>query len=1116
MSKGFENIEFNEEKKHLDRIEGIIDELVDEEHKKHTAIAEELKDFRAYDYDDSEKVRDMTEELNWHWKRKEEYLSYKPSPYFGHMDLWQEGEEPSAYFVGDAGVSRGSDVVVIDWRTPLGDAFYRKSERQFFVKGNTYRLLLRRAVEITDATLRFVNTEYSAETSLDGEVIDPFLLAILQEKRGNYRLTDIIRTIQENQNEIIRKPVRESFIVQGCAGSGKTMILLHRLSYIAFNHPEADFSRYRILTPGKYFNEHIDELSRKLGLDKILKSSVEEYYAELFNRLSSVDLVYKKSKAKTERKVKALTGDVKSEINLDNAMLSEIYSEAFQNYVIFEYHKVWNDVVKKIDVPAVRSVLKICGKSLPDLSTHTFSVYRSSLMSLGESRSRLQQMQTEYQNAANSIPVLDAQLESANAEKEKCEKILLEQREIISRSVKDEIKKIEEESAQTQADLTDALLLQGELTKKIRQARERQVQATQLMQELTQYEHSTPSFDYVCKINSPGIEYLRNECAYEFDLAKEAQEQLSKLAVYNFGKRARAKEEFARRENDFLKKAQQTLTAYLSSARKVLAEQDALDAELLLAKERIKNLQNGLKTFSNKLSLFKKCFELLEGGDYPVLTGFSDEFLRELTKEYRDAQVVYTQAKDTVEKLGNTRKNKEQIIAAYRQRNISQEMIDGVRDAENALQDLDYVRISAKADEWLSAVYAKYQQKCYKRPINYRHRLYFKLLLCSLYYGTSQRFENFVCIDEAQDLGVTEYKLLRQILGEQCIFNLYGDVNQLVYEYKGVWNWEDVASSVSEKVYFLNENYRNSTQITEYCNAEFEADVLAVGVDGEEVAEVSFEVAVARMSDLKKRNPGFRAAIVYKKGATGLEELVQKQIPCELLALNEVDDRKISVITAEMAKGLEFESVIVITDRMTVNEKYIAFTRPLQYLYVTNCPALSFEQDVVEADEEESTEESVEWQYVQDEIESSEVSQSVFLWGESDEALSLLSEDQLPAMPDTALHMSIADGMGYIQRFFHSDVELMQAFVRIGEHISRDDGEVLLRISKEFIGYAKADEKSRVYVARRRGGGYGIKFKHLNVSEDYDAASLQRYLKACDQCNQYAASYPIVMKFSKG
>ena len=61
------------------------------------------------------------------------------------------------------------------------------------------------------------------------------------------------------------------------------------------------------------------------------------------------------------------------------------------------------------------------------------------------------------------------------------------------------------------------------------------------------------------------------------------------------------------------------------------------------------------------------------------------------------------------------------------------------------------------------------------------------------YKNVTKRLDTFLNIDEAQDLSVAEYKLLRLILGSRCVFNLYGDINQLVYSYKGITDWEELS-----------------------------------------------------------------------------------------------------------------------------------------------------------------------------------------------------------------------------------------------------------------------------------------------------------------------------------
>ena len=56
---------------------------------------------------------------------------------------------------------------------------------------------------------------------------DPFLIQVLKLRKKQHSLVDIIATIQENQNAIVDENINQNIVVQGCAGSGKTMVLLH-------------------------------------------------------------------------------------------------------------------------------------------------------------------------------------------------------------------------------------------------------------------------------------------------------------------------------------------------------------------------------------------------------------------------------------------------------------------------------------------------------------------------------------------------------------------------------------------------------------------------------------------------------------------------------------------------------------------------------------------------------------------------------------------------------------------------------------------------------------------------------------------------------------------------
>jgi DNA helicase IV len=177
---------------------------------------------------------------------------YEDSPYFARMDfrVSKETVENQVMYIGKKGLNIDSSQLVYDWRSPIGKKYYMKSMICFDYNGFDYSLQLRRSLEISQGILKWYHDEYVQGDELFNKgVTDPFLVDALRAKRADHKLTDIIKTIQENQNAIINYPASKSFIVQGCAGSGKTMILLHRLSQIIFNNPKSDLSKIKIITP---------------------------------------------------------------------------------------------------------------------------------------------------------------------------------------------------------------------------------------------------------------------------------------------------------------------------------------------------------------------------------------------------------------------------------------------------------------------------------------------------------------------------------------------------------------------------------------------------------------------------------------------------------------------------------------------------------------------------------------------------------------------------------------------------------------------------------------------------------------------------------------------------
>lgn len=217
--------------------------------------------------------------------------SFKPffdEPYFARMDLEDGKEGYNSYYIGKRG---DEGLEIVDWRAPLARKYYQKSRTSFSINDYDYKLVLRRALRTRAGKVLDMKNEYLAVGDYltaeeiagrdESVIFDPFLKEILESRKEKHEITDIIETIQEKQYEIITLPERSEFIVQGVAGSGKTMIMLHRLSHLLYNNESLRPSDILVITPSDSFNAFIDELSAILELEKVKTSTLNGYFLRL-------------------------------------------------------------------------------------------------------------------------------------------------------------------------------------------------------------------------------------------------------------------------------------------------------------------------------------------------------------------------------------------------------------------------------------------------------------------------------------------------------------------------------------------------------------------------------------------------------------------------------------------------------------------------------------------------------------------------------------------------------------------------------------------------------------------------------------------------------------------
>jgi DNA helicase IV len=157
---------------------------------------------------------------------------------FGRID---DGE--ARWYIGKSAIwdHRDADeVLVVNWQAPVAARFYTATpaDPQGLVARRTYKCRANRILDIDELVFAAAAEAVAEDAGLDAPVLDDALLASLAEARSG-ELADIVATIQAAQYEVISRPMEQLLVVQGAPGTGKTVVGLHRVSWLLFNMRES-------------------------------------------------------------------------------------------------------------------------------------------------------------------------------------------------------------------------------------------------------------------------------------------------------------------------------------------------------------------------------------------------------------------------------------------------------------------------------------------------------------------------------------------------------------------------------------------------------------------------------------------------------------------------------------------------------------------------------------------------------------------------------------------------------------------------------------------------------------------------------------------------------------
>ena len=212
-------------------------------------------------------------------------LKLEYSPYFGRIDFKEDNLDTRKVYIGIANVEKDLNYIIYDWRSPIASLFYdySKGKAKYTAPDGEIKgeILLKRQYKIEGKKLLRV-----FDNNLN--IVDDMLQEVLSSSSSD-KMKNIVNTIQQEQNEIIRNISNKNLIVQGIAGSGKTSVALHRIAFLLYKIKNLKSSNVLIFSPNKIFSEYISNVLPELGEENTSETTFSEFASHYIKEFKNVE-----------------------------------------------------------------------------------------------------------------------------------------------------------------------------------------------------------------------------------------------------------------------------------------------------------------------------------------------------------------------------------------------------------------------------------------------------------------------------------------------------------------------------------------------------------------------------------------------------------------------------------------------------------------------------------------------------------------------------------------------------------------------------------------------------------------------------------------------------------
>lgn len=195
-------------------------------------------------------------------------------PYFGRIDYEDEYGQETIY-IGISSVFDEYDNLVVDWRSPIASLYYEGNV------GDTIPLTIReqRLSLSIELKRQFLIRQAKIIQMLDTDNVmgDPYLLEVLED-RSSYQMGAVVSTLQKVQNQIVRDTSAKVTLIEGVAGSGKTVVLMQKIAYLLYTfRDQLKASEIILFSPNKIFQTYISQVLPELGELNVTSHTFPEF-----------------------------------------------------------------------------------------------------------------------------------------------------------------------------------------------------------------------------------------------------------------------------------------------------------------------------------------------------------------------------------------------------------------------------------------------------------------------------------------------------------------------------------------------------------------------------------------------------------------------------------------------------------------------------------------------------------------------------------------------------------------------------------------------------------------------------------------------------------------------